>query len=51
LPSAIHGITVRGWAGLDPSNTMMTGNERIVLTQGRGKRRHFPVAGMIVAGQ
>jgi transglutaminase-like putative cysteine protease len=39
---------VRGWADLDPSNAMMTGNEQIVIAQGRGNAGISPVAGIIV---
>jgi uncharacterized membrane protein len=39
---------VRGWAALDLTNAMMTGNKRIALAQGRGNAGISPVAGIIV---
>ncbi len=40
-----------GWAGLDPSNAMTTGNERIALAQGRGNAGIFPAAGIIAGSR
>ena len=42
---------MRGWAGLDPSSAMMTGNEHIALVQGRGNAGISPVAGTIVSSR
>jgi transglutaminase-like putative cysteine protease len=42
---------VRGWAGLDPSNAMMTGNEHIVLAKGRDYADISPVAGIILGSR
>jgi transglutaminase-like putative cysteine protease len=42
---------VRRWAGLDPSNAMMTGNEYIAPVQGRDYAGISPVAGIIVGSR
>jgi hypothetical protein len=42
---------VRRWAGIDPSNAMMTGNEYIAPVQGRDYAGISPVAGIIVGSR
>jgi hypothetical protein len=38
---------VRGWAGFDPSNAMITGKNICARARPR-QRRYFPLAGIIV---
>ncbi len=41
----------RGWAGLDPTNAMMIGNDHIVLAKGRDYADISPVAGIILGSR
>jgi transglutaminase-like putative cysteine protease len=41
----------RGWAGLDPTNAMMVGNDHIVLAKGRDYADISPVAGIILGSR
>jgi transglutaminase-like putative cysteine protease len=40
-----------GWAGLDPTNAMLIGNDHIVLAKGRGYADISPVAGIILGSR
>ncbi len=40
-----------GWVGLDPTNSMMIGNDHIVLAQGRDYADISPVAGIILGSR
>jgi transglutaminase-like putative cysteine protease len=40
-----------GWAGLDPTNAMLIGNDHIVLAQGRDYADISPVAGIILGSR
>ena len=41
----------RGWTGLDPTNSMMIGNDHIVLAKGRDYADISPVAGIILGSR
>jgi transglutaminase-like putative cysteine protease len=41
----------RGWAGLDPTNSIMIGNDHIVLAKGRDYADISPVAGIILGSR
>ena len=41
----------RGWVGLDPTNSMMIGNDHIVLAKGRDYADISPVAGLILGSR
>jgi len=49
--SASHGIKRCAAAGLDPANSMMIGNDHIVLAQGRDYADISPVAGIILGSR
>ncbi len=42
---------VHGWVGLDPTNSMMIGNDHIVLANGRDYADISPVAGIILGSR